>query len=208
MSDDWVTEDRGAPPSEYQPGAEIEEYLDAMRLRDPGWELGPFLREAQGVFEDVTANWSKLDADASRPWMLDELWDAHREGIDAMRNNDMRPVVEHLAVLDARITGAWLEDGWDCILVRFTARSTDYKVNRMGLKVGDHKEKTWLEEWTFGKEESDLTPASVPPGAPCPNCGGPGDGGVRCRYCGQLRTDGRGFRDVWKAASIEELQDR
>ncbi len=208
MADDWVTADRGGAPTEYQSGAEIEQYLDAMRERDPGWALGSFLRECQGVFEDVTINWSKLDADASRPWMLDELWDAHREGIDAMRNQDLRPVVEHLAVEDSRVTGAWLEDGWDCILVRFTARSTDYKVNLFHKKVGDKHERSWLEEWTFAKEESDLTPASVPPGAECPTCGAPGDGSTRCHYCGQLRTDGRGFRDVWKAASIEELQDR
>jgi len=208
VTDDPVTADRGGPPTEYQSGADIEHYLDSMRARDPAWEVGSFLRECQGVFEDVTVNWSKLDADASRPWMLDELWDSHREGIDAMRNQDLRPVVGDLAVEDSRITGAWLEDGWDCILVRFTARSTDYKLDKHGKKVGDSSERTWLEEWTFGKEESDLTPKSVPPGAPCPNCGGPGEGPMRCRFCGQLRTDGRGFRDVWKAASIEELQDR
>jgi predicted lipid-binding transport protein (Tim44 family) len=203
-----MSADAGRPPAEYQSGAEIEEYLDGMRARDAGWEMGAFLRESQGLFVDITRNWSELDADASRPWMLDELWDAHREGIDAMRNEDLHPVLEHLAVQDVRITGAWLEDAWDCLLVRFTARSTDFKVNRLGRKIGDKSERTWLEEWTIAKEESDLTPASVPPGAPCPNCGGPGEGEIRCRFCHQLRTEGRGFRDVWKAASIEELQER
>ena len=92
--------------------------------------------------------------------------------------------------------------------MRFTASSTDYKLNRRGKKVGDAEARSWIEEWTFAKSMSDLTPASVPAGAQCPNCGAPGEGTVRCPYCGQLRTTGRGFRDVWKAASIEELYTR
>ncbi|CAA9228763.1 MAG: hypothetical protein AVDCRST_MAG76-1114 [uncultured Acidimicrobiales bacterium] len=200
--------DRGGPPTDYQSGAEIEGYLLDMGARDPGFELGSFLREAQGVFEDVTRNWSEMDADASRPFMLPELWDAHREGIDAMRAEALRPVVERLAVQDVRLVGAWLEDAWDCLLVRFTASSTDYKLNRRGKKVGDTSERAWVEEWTFAKPMTDLTPVSVPPGAHCPNCGAPGEGTVRCPYCGQLRTTGRGFREVWKAASIEELYTR
>ncbi len=200
--------DRGGPPADYQSGSEIEGYLQAMAGRDPGFELGSFLREAQGVFEDVTRNWSELDADASRPFMLPELWDAHREGIDAMRSEALRPVVEQLSVQDVRLVGAWLEDAWDCLLVRFTASSTDYKLNRKGKKVGDSSLRSWVEEWTFAKPMTDLTPASVPPGARCPNCGAPGEGTVRCPYCGQLRTSGRGFREVWKAASIEELYTR
>jgi predicted lipid-binding transport protein (Tim44 family) len=200
--------DRGGPPSEYQSGSEIESYLQAMAARDPGFEAGSFLREAQGVFEDVTRNWSEMNADASRPFMLPELFDAHQEGIEAMRSKDLRPVVEHLNVLDVRLIGAWLEDAWDCLLVRFTASSTDYKLNRRGKKIGDAEEHTWVEEWTFGKPMTELTPGSVPPGAHCPNCGAPGEGTVRCPYCGQLRTSGRSFRDVWKAASIEELYTR
>ena len=207
MSDDPVTDDRGKAPTEYQSGAEVEHYLAAMRARDPGWEVGGFVSECEALFVDVTNNWSKLDADASRPWMLDDLFDAHKAGIDAMRQQDFRPVVEHLVVEDARITGAWLEDGWDCVLVRFTARSSDYKLSRFGRKIGDSSERTWREEWTFGKEESDLTPKSVPPEAPCPNCGAPGTGAVRCQFCGQLRVGGRAFRDVWKAASIDQLDD-
>jgi len=200
--------DRGGPPTEYQSGSEIEAYLQAMAARDAGFEQGSFLREAQGMFEDVTHNWSEMNADASEPFMTPELFDAHREGIEAMRSQEMRPVLEHLNVHDVRLTGAWLEDGWDCLLVRFTASSTDYKLNKRGKKVGDSEERTWVEEWTFGKPMSDLTPASVPPGAHCPNCGAPGEGTVRCPYCGQLRTSGRGFRDVWKAAAIEELYTR
>ena len=200
--------DQGGPPSEYQSGSEIEGYLRDMVARDPGFELGSFLREVQGVFEDVTRNWAEMDADASQPYMLPELFDAHREGIQAMRSEELRPVVENLNVLDARLVGAWLEDAWDCLLVRFTASSTDYKLNRRGKKVGDAAERSWVEEWTFAKPMSDLTPPSVPAGAQCPNCGAPGEGTIRCPYCGQLRTAGRSFRDVWKAASIEELYTR
>ena len=198
----------GGPPTEYQSGAEIEAYLAALSARDPGFEVGSFLREAQGMFEDVTRYWAEMNAEASRPFMLPELWDAHREGIDAMKAEALRPVVEHLNVRDVRLLGAWLEDGWDCLLVRFTASSTDYKLNRRGKKVGDSAERTWVEEWTLAKPGSDLTPASVAPGAHCPNCGAPGEGTVRCPYCGQLRTSGRGFREVWKAAAIEELYTR
>ncbi len=200
--------DRGGPPSDYQSGATIEGYTQSMGERDPGFELGSFLRETQGVFEDLTRNWSEMDADASRAFMLPELFDAHREGIDAMRAKELRPVVENLNVVDVRLTGAWLEDAYDCLLVRFTAASTDYKLNKRGKKVGDPEERTWVEEWTFAKPMSDLTPESVPPGAPCPNCGAPGAGTIRCPYCGQLRVTGRSFRDVWKAASIEELYTR
>ena len=200
--------DRGGPPSEYQSGSEIEAYLQEMVKRDPWFELGSFLHEAQGVFVDVTRNWSEMDADDSRPYMLPELFDAHREGIEAMRSKELRPVVENLNVIDVRLVGAWLEDAWDCLLVRFTASSTDYKLNKRGKKIGDSEERTWVEEWTFSKSMSDLTPALVPPGAHCPNCGAPGEGTVRCPYCGQLRTSGRSFRDVWKAASIEELYTR
>ena len=200
--------DRGGPPEDYQSGSEIEGYLQEMATRDPGFEPGSFLREAQGVFEDVTRNWSEMDADASRPFMLPELFDAHQEGIEAMRSKDLRPVVENLNVMDVRLIGAWLEDAWDCLLVRFTASSTDYKLNRRGKKVGDSEERTWVEEWTFAKPMSELTPELVPPGAHCPNCGAPGEGSVRCPYGGQLRTSGRSFRDVWKAASIEELYTR
>jgi len=198
----------GGPPTDYQSGHDIESYLAGMVERDPDFELGAFLREVQGVFEDVTRNWSEMNADASRPFLLPELWDAHREGIDAMKAEALRPVVEHLSVQDVRLVGAWLEDAWDCLLVRFTASSTDYKLNRRGKKVGDAEARSWIEEWTFAKSMSDLTPASVPAGAQCPNCGAPGEGTVRCPYCGQLRTTGRGFRDVWKAASIEELYTR
>jgi predicted lipid-binding transport protein (Tim44 family) len=200
--------DQGGPPSDYQSGHQIESYMAAMTARDPGFQLGSFLREAQGVFEDVTRNWSEMNADASSPYMLPELFDAHREGIEAMRSKDLRPVVEHLSVLDSRLVGAWLEDAWDCLLVRFTASSTDFKLNKRGKKIGDSEQRTWVEEWTFAKPMSDLTPESVPPGAHCPNCGAPGEGTVRCPYCGQLRTSGRSFRDVWKAASIEELYTR
>jgi predicted lipid-binding transport protein (Tim44 family) len=200
--------DRGGPPSDYQSGREIEAYLAALSARDPGFEVGSFLREAQGMFEDVTRYWAEMNAEASRPFMLPELWDAHREGIDAMKAEALRPVVEHLNVRDVRLLGAWLEDGWDCLLVRFTASSTDYKLNRRGKKVGDSAERAWVEEWTFAKPGSDLTPESVAPGARCPNCGAPGEGTVRCPYCGQLRTSGRGFREVWKAAAIEELYTR
>jgi len=200
--------DRGGPPSDYQSGSEIEGYLQEMVERDPGFEVGSFLRETQGVFEDVTRNWSEMDPEASQPFMLPELYDAHLEGILAMRSKELRPVVEGLNVLDVRLTGAWLEDAWDCLLVRFTASSTDYKLNKRGKKVGDSEERTWVEEWTFSKPMSDLTPELVPPGAHCPNCGAPGEGTIRCPYCGQLRTTGRSFRDVWKAASIEELYTR
>lgn len=203
-----MTWDRGGPPSDYQSGSEIEGYLLEMGGRDPGFELGSFLREAQGVFEDVTRNWSEMDADASRPFLLPELFDAHQEGIQAMESKNLRPVVEQLNVLDVRLTGAWLEDAWDCLLVRFTASSTDYKTKKRGKKVGDSAERTWVEEWTFSKPLTDLTPESVPPGAHCPNCGAPGEGTVRCPYCGQLRTTGRNFHDVWKAAAIEELYTR
>lgn len=199
---------RGGPPTDYQSGSEIESYLAGLSARDPGFEVGAFLREAQGMFEDVTRYWAEMNAEASRPFMLPELWDAHREGIDAMKAEAMRPVVERLNVRDVRLVGAWLEDAWDCLLVRFTASSTDYKLNRRGKKVGDSAERTWVEEWTLAKPFSELTPASVPPGARCPNCGAPGEGTVRCPYCGQLRTSGRGFREVWKAAAIEELYTR
>ncbi len=200
--------DRGGPPSDYQSGSEIESYIQAMVERDPDFELGSFLREAQGVFEDVTRNWAEMDADASQPYMLPELFDAHLEGIRAMQSKELRPVVERLNVMDARLVGAWLEDAWDCLLVRFTASSIDYKVNKRGKKVGDTEERSWVEEWTFAKPMSDLTPRSVPAGAHCPNCGAPGEGTIRCPFCGQLRTTGRSWRDVWKAASIEELYTR
>ena len=48
--------------------------------------------------------------DASQPYMLPELFDAHREGIQAMQSEELRPVVENLNVLDVRLVGAWLED--------------------------------------------------------------------------------------------------
>jgi predicted lipid-binding transport protein (Tim44 family) len=206
VSDDWV-QDRGAPPSDYQSDAEIEAYVHALTQRDHWFDRGSFMRDCQGVFEDVTRNWSMLDPNASRPWMLDELFAAHLEGIEALRDKDVQPVVDQLSVMDVRITGAWLEDGWDCLLVRFTASSTDYKRGRFGRKIGRDDVHVWTEEWTFAKPYDDLTPRSIAPGEKCPSCGGPGDGSTRCPFCGQIRSEGRGFRDVWKAASIEELAD-
>ena len=206
VSDD-SQQDRGAPPTEYQSDREIEDYIQAMSQRDPYFDRGSYMRDCQGVFEDVTHNWSQLNADASRPWMLDDLFASHQEGIDALIHSGMQPVVDQLAVLDVRITGAWLEDGWDCLLVRFTARSTDYKRGRFGRKIGRDDVHVWTEEWTFGKAYDDKTPRSIAPGEKCPSCGGPGDGSTRCPYCGQIRSEGRGFRDVWKAASIEELEE-
>jgi predicted lipid-binding transport protein (Tim44 family) len=164
-----------------------EDGLAAIAAHDPGFSKEDFLQQVQRTFFIVEQAWAQRQPGMSRQVMADALWQQHRVQIQGYIDANKRNVLEDLAVGDLTIVGAHRDAKYDTITVRVLASCADYDVDDNGHVVrGDKHVGQWMEDWTFQRSASAVTPTDGGTlAAKCPNCGAPLDLDLTgaCKYC-------------------------
>jgi len=138
-------------PVEEAPAA-VEPDFSSVRILDPGFDPGGFVKFAQNIFFKVQAAWSQKDEATLISLLVPELARSWGQELAELRDRGHRNCIENIALRATEITEVWTEQGQDYITVRFEANLLDYTVDeRIGAVVaGSRSEPVEFEEfWTF-----------------------------------------------------------
>jgi len=154
-----------------RPGLPAE--IEAIRARDPGFEIETFLQRAEMTFFLVKRGLTRNDAESIRPYLQDELFNTVSRGIAEQKANHRHALLESLNVRAVHLLAATIDEQRQTLRIHFDlvyrAKSLD-DANRV---LSDEREDTSHgEQWTFMRAAAARTPASGDvTAARCPACG-------------------------------------
>ncbi len=131
---------------------DLERGLGHIRQMDPRFDGAAFREWCSDTFFRIQAAWMHRDLEALRPLLTEEMYEAFREQIEALRARRQINKLESIAVRSIELTEAWQEQGLDYITVRYLASLLDYAVDETSGKIveGSDREPVKFEEfWTW-----------------------------------------------------------
>lgn len=134
--------------------------LRGILERDPGFDAGAFLRQAQQLCATVGKGWAQKNLEACRSLMTDGCWQTQKAVLDRGFLEGWRAVAATITFADGQIVLAATQPGADRITVRvrITCPPGTGKLVR-GRRISD-----WQEDWTFSRPIT----LGLPPGAKVP----------------------------------------
>ena len=131
---------------------DLERGLGHIRQMDPRFDGAAFREWCSDTFFRIQAAWMHRDLEALRPLLTEEMYEAFREQMEALRAKRQINKLESIAVRSIELTEAWQEQGLDYITVRYLASLLDYAVDETSGKIveGSDREPAKFEEfWTW-----------------------------------------------------------
>ena len=132
--------------------ADVERGLSHIRQMDPRFDEAGFREWCSDTFFRIQAAWMHRDVEKLRPVLTEEMLQAFREQLDALRAQRRINKLENIAVRSIELTEAWQEQGQDYVTVRYLANLLDYTVEDGTGKIveGSDREPVKFEEyWTW-----------------------------------------------------------
>jgi predicted lipid-binding transport protein (Tim44 family)/uncharacterized tellurite resistance protein B-like protein len=173
---------------------EMQEALDDIKRRDPGFTTGKFVQKVNKAFIAVQEAWSDQDLSSVRQFISDGIDERFSLQIEMQKAEGYRNRMENITVRNTRIVGVYTDLHFDSIHVEVTAQADDSDVDlKTGKRIRKNSSASFTEYWSFLRKPGvqTLEGKSLIEGF-CPNCGAPielTDSG-KCHSCDSVLTSG------------------
>lgn len=178
---------------------DVQGWVNALKYKDPQFELEPVLERVRWLFVALQEAWFKRDMTPVRPFLSDATYQRLNVQLGLMKAQGVRDAITDIEVLDVQLIGLSQSDWFDNIHIRVRARmrDTDVPANTSdGLAVAAARRaplESFTEVWTFVRKPGAQTRIGQDLyQGKCPNCGAPFKGGAAnsCEFCGAVVNSG------------------
>lgn len=178
---------------------DVQGWVNALKLKDPAFELQPVLDKTKWLFLELQKAWFLRDMTPVRPFLSDATWQRFNVQLKLMQAQGVRDAITDFQVLDVQLIGLTQSQWYDGIQIRVHARMrdtdvpasfTDAQATEAARKVPPE---AFTEVWTFVRKPGARTKLGEDLyQGKCPNCGAPFAGGAanKCEYCGAVVNSG------------------
>ncbi|HLL53394.1 MAG TPA: Tim44-like domain-containing protein, partial [Myxococcaceae bacterium] len=178
---------------------DVEGWVNALKLKDPQFELLPLLDKVKTLFVQLQDAWFRRDLTPVRPFLSDATFQRFNVQLKLMQAQGVRDAIADTQVLDIQIIGLDQSPWFDSVHVRVKAQMRDTDVlastsDEQALAAARRVPlEPFTEVWTFVRKPGTQTKigADLFQGK-CPNCGAPFRGGSAnsCEFCGAVVNSG------------------
>ncbi|MBL8940218.1 MAG: TIM44-like domain-containing protein [Archangium sp.] len=178
---------------------DAEGWVNALKSKDPKFDLMSFFDRTKKLFVDVQEAWFRRDLEPVRRFLSDSTFTRLGTQLKIMHANGIRDAIADVQVIDLQIIGLEQSQFFDSVHVRVKASvrdddapstATDEQARALAQKKPPE---TFTEVWTFLRRPGVQTDAAkdLAQGF-CPNCGAPFTGGAAntCEHCGAIVNSG------------------
>src|SRR6218665_517006 len=178
---------------------DVRGWVNALRLKDPQFQLEPLLDKTRQLFLSLQDAWFKRDMSPVRPFLSDATYQRFDVQLQLMRSQGVRDAITDIQVLDVGLIGLDQSEWFDTVHLRVRARMRDTDVpasasdaEAIQAAKGARME-AFTEVWSFVRKPGvgtrigeDLFQGK------CPQCGAPFNGGAsnQCGYCEAIVNSG------------------
>lgn len=205
---------------------DVAGWVNALRLKDPTFDL-PKLQEKVGtLFTQVQLAWFKGELTPVRPFVSDAVFQRLCVQLQLLRTQGVRDAITDVQVLDVQLVGLDQSEWYDTVHMRVKARlrDTDVPASHSEAQATAAAKKApfedFIEVWSFVRKPGARTKIGEDLyQGKCPNCGAPFSGGAtnNCSYCGAVVNSGnydwtlstitQGIEHVRHYATVDGLLD-
>lgn len=178
---------------------DVDGWVNALKLRDPDFELLALLDKVKALFLQLQDAWFKRDLTPLRPFLSDATYQRFNVQLKLMNAQGIRDALADIQVLDLQIIGLDQSAWFDTVHIRVKAqmRDTDVVASASDAEAIAAARRVpiepFIEVWSFVRKPGARTKigADLSQGK-CPNCGAPFRGGATnsCEYCGAVVNSG------------------
>jgi uncharacterized tellurite resistance protein B-like protein len=178
---------------------DVEGWVNTLKLKDPGFELTPFLERAKHLFLEMQLAWLKRDLSPVRPFMSDATFQRLKTQLKLMQDQGIRDALADVQVLDTQLIGLEQSDWFDTVHVRIKAQMRDVDVPASASEAEATRAaraanlESFTEVWSFVRKPGAKTRIGEDLyQGKCPNCGAPFRGGAtnNCEFCKAVLNSG------------------
>lgn len=153
-----------------------EQALNAIRKRDPSFDLDQFLDRAGTAFHKIQSAWSEQNLSPVRAFISDGIHERFSLQIGMQQDDGYRNVVEQVRIQSVEAVAVESTPAFDTIHVRIAAAAVDYRVNLQTDKLvsGSKRSESFVEFWSFHRRPGarTLSGSGCVEGS-CPRCSAP-----------------------------------
>ncbi len=178
---------------------EVESWISALKVKDPGFELIPLLDKSKQLFLDLQSAWFRRDLTRVRPFLSDATYQRLNVQLRLLDAQQIRDAIAEVQVLDLQLVGLDQNPFYDTVHVRIRAsmRDTDvpstFSDDDAEAAARRSMVEAFTEVWSFVRKPGAVTKLGEDAyQGKCPNCGGPFNGGAAnsCEFCGAVVNSG------------------
>jgi predicted lipid-binding transport protein (Tim44 family)/uncharacterized tellurite resistance protein B-like protein len=172
-----------------------DKWVEALKTKDPDFELLRFLDRVKGLWAEVQEAAFLRDLGPVRRHLSDGTYQRLLTHNELLRLQGVRDAVASMEVLDLSLVGLEQTPGFDTLQVAIKAQGRDSEVPE-GVSDASAREvarsaqlETFIEIWSFVRSTGTKTVSNP---AACPNCGALWDGGATnvCGHCTAVVNSG------------------
>lgn len=180
-------------------GRDVQGWVNALKLKDPSFELQPTLAKVRWLFLELQQAWFRRDMTPVRPFLSDATWQRFNVQLALMQAQGVRDALADIQVLDVQLIGLHQSNWYDSIHVRVRAsiRDTDVAADQTDAQAMAAASRVapeaFTEVWTFVRKPGAQTRIGEDLfQGKCPNCGAPYNGGASntCEFCNAVVNSG------------------
>ncbi|RKH57515.1 TIM44-like domain-containing protein [Corallococcus llansteffanensis] len=180
-------------------GRDVQGWVNALKLKDPSFELQPTLDKVRWLFLELQKSWFRRDMAPVRPFLSDATWQRFNVQLQLMKAQGVRDALADMNVQDVQLIGLHQTAWYDSIHVRVRAsiRDTDVPADQTDAQAMAAAKKvaaeSFTEVWTFVRKPGAQTRIGEDLfQGKCPNCGAPYKGGASntCEFCNAVVNSG------------------
>ncbi len=179
--------------------ADVAGWVNALKLKDPQFDLLALLDRVKGLFLQMQEAWLRRDLAPIRPYVSDATFQRLRVQMKLLQDQVIRDAFTDIQVLDLQIIGLEQSSWFDTVHIRIKAqmRDTDVAATATDSEAVQAASRapveSFTEAWSFVRKPGarTLIGEELYQGK-CPNCGAPYRGGAsnNCEYCGAILNSG------------------
>lgn len=205
---------------------DIQGWVNALRLKDPQFELVPLVDKTRQLFLSLQEAWFKRDMSPVRPFLSDATYQRFNVQLQLLKAQGVRDAITDIVVMDVALIGLDQSEWFDTVHLRVKARMRDADVPASASDaeaIAAAKRvppEAFTEVWSFVRKPGAQTRmgADLFQGK-CPNCGAPFNGGAanQCTYCEAIVNSGnydwtlseitQGIEHVRHHARVDNLRE-
>ncbi|MCY1041730.1 TIM44-like domain-containing protein [Corallococcus sp. bb12-1] len=180
-------------------GRDVQGWVNALKLKDPSFEIQPTLDKVRWLFLELQKSWFRRDMTPVRPFLSDATWQRFNVQLQLMKAQGVRDALADINVEDVQLIGLHQTNWYDSIHVRVRAsiRDTDVPADQTDAQAMAAAKKvaaeSFTEVWTFVRKPGAQTRIGEDLfQGKCPNCGAPYKGGASntCEFCNAVVNSG------------------
>ena len=178
---------------------DVDGWVNALKLKDPGFELLPLLDKVKDLFLKLQDAWFHRDLTPIRPFLSDATFQRFNVQLKLMNAQGVRDAITDIQVMDLQIIGLDQSEWFDTVHVRVKAqmRDTDVSSGASDAEAVAAARRApiepFTEVWSFVRKPGAQTKIGNDLfQGKCPNCGAPFKGGAAnaCEFCGAVVNSG------------------